>query len=695
MSWLRMSARLFSQAALAFLFVAAAARMLVSATPAPDFSRFEHRSQLVESIRGEPLWGFLAADGRWRFSAGVDDVDPKYLKMLIAYEDQRFWSHPGVDALALARAAREALWRGRAVSGGSTLTMQTVRLLEPQPRTFLAKIDQMLKALKLEHMMGKVQILRIYLTLAPFGGNVDGVRSASLLYLGKQPKHLSMGEAAMLVAIPQAPEDRRPDRYPTTALAARDRVVNTLSARCLLSRDEVKLAHIEIPVTRQRSFSFAAPHFAIRVRDSADPSAEMLPTLIDRVLQQDVEALVSRALKRWDDAVNIAVVVVRNADSSFAAYVGGADFGAPARGGYLDLARAERSPGSALKPFIYAAAFDKLIVHPDTIITDHPVQIDGYRPDNADGQFMGDLTVRQALVRSRNTTAVMLLEKVGVGDLLERFRGVGSPLSLPISDPSGGLATALGGEGVRLEQLAWFYTAFARDGKLGALRSKPADPVENVGSLMSAYAARATADILADSPPPSGFERLAAADGSRRLGFKTGTSFGFRDAWAVGFDKLHTVAVWVGRPDGAAHLGAYGITVAAPLLMQVFEALPQPDTGIRYSETELGPLGSGRPLPPRLARFEGARASESASDLSIFFPRNGATIDSGRSTAAPVELTLTAQGGKPPYTWQIDGQPTTSTQTPSTKWSFDARGQFDVRIQDANGGTAHSSFWLN
>jgi penicillin-binding protein 1C len=304
---------------------------------------------------------------------------------------------------------------------------------------------------------------------------------------------------------------------------------------------------------------------------------------------------------------------------------------------------------------------------------------------------MGDLTVRQALVRSRNTTAVMLLEKVGVDEMLERFRRIGSPLTLPAGDPTGGLATALGGEGVKLEQLALFYTAFSRDGRVSAPRLRPGDPIDTGACLVSPYAARATADILADAPPPNGFNQLQALDGARRVGFKTGTSYGFRDAWAVGFDKWHTVAVWVGRPDGAAHLGAYGATAAAPLLMQIFETLPVPDSGIRYSAPELGPLASNHQLPPRLVRF----GDSGATDLSVFFPRNGATIESGRPAGVPVELTLMAQGGRAPYVWRILGRQETTTQTPSLKWKFDERGQSDVRIVDSNGEWAQSSFWLN
>jgi penicillin-binding protein 1C len=659
----------------------------------PDLSRFEQRSQIVTAENGDPLWGFLARDGHWRLLTPPSAVDPRYLKSLIAYEDQRFRLHPGVDAMALIRAGLEAISRRRVVSGGSTLTMQTVRLLEPRPRTFLAKVDQILKALRLERAYSKDAILTIYLTLAPFGGNVDGVRAASLVNFGKEPRRLSPCEAATLVAIPQAPEERRLDRRPEAARRAKVRVVRALLARGAIDRDEARYAQLDAPIATFRPFTVAAPHFALRLRQSAEASRETIRSLIDFDLQRNVERLVSRAMRQWDDAVNIAVVVLRNRDASFAAYVGGAEFGAQSRAGFVDLARAERSPGSALKPFIYSVAFEKLIVRPDTIVTDQPVEIDGYQPDNADGQFMGDLTVRQALARSRNTTAVMLLKKIGVDEMLGRFRAIGSPLVLPAADPSGGLATGLGGEGVTLEQLTWFYTAFARDGELSALRLTQDDAVVTRGELMSKGAARATADVLADVPPPAGFERLAALDGARRVGFKTGTSYGFRDAWAIGFDEGYTVGVWVGRPDGAAHLGAYGLTAAAPLLMQIFEALPTPANGVPSSDKDIHPLDPA--LPPRLVRFNLATPGSRPRSLSFFYPKRGAAIDSDAPTGAPIVMTLAAQGGKGPYTWRLPGERQTVTEDPTLQWSFATRGQFDVQVFDSTGAGAETSFWLN
>jgi penicillin-binding protein 1C len=691
MKLLRAFAKVFAHAGAGVLVITYGLWAIVAATPMPDLSRFNQRAQIVTASNGEPMWGFLAPDGRWRLLTRPSDVDEKYVGALIAYEDQRFWMHRGVDALALMRAGFEAIRRQRVVSGGSTLTMQTVRLLEPQPRTFLAKVDQILKALRIERTLSKADILEMYLTLAPFGGNVDSLRAASLIYLGKEPKRLSPGEVATMVAIPQAPEDRRLDRRPGQARRAKARVVKALLARGVIDAKASALAQTDVPIENYRPFTVAAPYFAGRLRQSRQSSDETISTPIDLTLQRNIERLVTKTIKQWDEAVNIAIVVLRNRDASFAAYIGGAEFGAQSRAGFVDLARAERSPGSALKPFIYSVAFEKLIVRPDTIITDQPVDIDGYRPDNADGQFMGELTVRQALTRSRNTTAVMLLKKVGVDEMLGRFRATGSPLILPVADPSGGLATGLGGEGVTLEQLTWFYTAFVRGGELGALRYTSQDPIVTRGRLMSKYAAQTTADVLADVPPPAGFERLSARDGTRRIGFKTGTSYGFRDAWAIGFDELHTVGVWVGRPDGAAHLGAYGLTAAAPLLMDVFESLPTPMNGIPSADNDIHPLGGDPALPQRLQRFDFA----SSHALSFFYPRRNAIIDSDAVVGDPITLKLIVDGGKGPYTWRLPGERQTVTQGPNLVWPFSTRGQFEIRVFDSAGQSDETAFWLN
>jgi penicillin-binding protein 1C len=686
----RILAWLFSHAASAVIVLGLALAAAVQATPDPDLARAQPRSQLVTAAKGEVLWGFLAPDQKWRLSAKMADVDPCFVRMLIAYEDWRFYAHRGVDALALVRASYQALRHGRAVSGGSTLTMQVVRMLEPRPRTLAAKIDQIFKALKLERMLGKQEILDLYLTLAPFGGNVEGVHAAALLYLGHEPKQLSLAEAALLTAVPQA---RRPDRHPDLARAAKNRILATLAARGVIEGKLADIAQHESAGLGWHALTRNAPHFAARLRELS-PASETIPTLIDRELQQQVEGIASRAIARWGDAANIAILVLRNRDASVAAYLGGVDYSAESRKGFVDIARAVRSPGSALKPFIYAMAFEQLIVHPETIITDQPVEISGYRPENADGEFAGDLSIRQALIRSRNTTAVMLLDKVGLDAFLGRFRSAGRPLLLPASSHAAGLAVALGGVGVTLEQLTWFYTAFATAGILHAVRLRPSDPVISLGQFISPSAARATADILADVPPSPGFARQHSADDGRRLGFKTGTSYGFRDAWAVGFDRLHTVGVWVGRADGAAHLGAYGATAAAPIMLQVFDRLPLPRSDVAAGSAELGALTSFRELPRRLARFNQPDREPAAKPLEISFPRNGASLRADRGADGKIELPVLAAGGVSPYRWTFAGVPQSPSAMPRSRCLIEGRGQFEISVTDAQGAVAKSSFWV-
>ena len=691
MSMKTAAARLFSEIVLAIFVFSIGLHVLLKMTPAPDMTRAQARTQVVTSSSGEVLWGFLAEGDKWRLSIKAHDVDQQYLTMLLGYEDKRFREHRGIDVLAVGRAILQAVRHGRAVSGASTLTMQVVRLLEPRPRTIWAKIEQIFKAVKLESLLSKDQILELYLTLAPFGGNIEGVRAASLIYFDKEPKHLSLSEAALLTALPQSPLSRRPDRYPSAAHVARNRVLAALALRRTIDGERSRRAAREPVRTGMHSMTRLGPHFAMRIRSTG--TQETLPTLIDVELQRQITTLAVRALEQWSGAVNIAVIVLRNRDASVAAYLGGVDLSADSRKGFVDLVQAIRSPGSALKPFIYALAFEKLTVHPETIITDQAFEADGYRPENADGKFLGDMSVRQALIRSRNTPAVQLLQRMGIDAFLARFHSAGRPLQLPGPDNSAGLAIALGGVGVTLEQLTWYFTALASDGRLNSLRLQPSDPQQPWGQFVSHAAANAVADILADVPAPAGFARQLSADGGRRIGFKTGTSYGFRDAWAVGFDRLHTVGVWVGRADGAAHLGAYGITAAAPILMQIFDRLPVAATDVGAKSS--GSLVSVRELPPRLARFHGTSPQASTSPLAISFPRDGSTIRLDRFDGEAAELPLIARGGRPPYQWTLAGEPQTPSNTPLRKWAVDTRGSLEVSIIDADGATAKASFWLD
>ena len=594
----------------------------VRATPLPDLARVESRSQLVTDRSGQTLWFFLAADDRLRFPVDPANIDPLFLKLLVAYEDQRFFSHRGVDLIAAGRALWQAATEGRVVSGASTITMQTVRLLDPRPRTLSAKINEMLQAIRLERVYSKNQILSLYLTLTPYGGNIEGVRAAALAYFGKEPGSLTAGEAGMLVALPRAPEALRPDRHLDAAIDAGTAVLSRVAERLDgPPLDEAGAARTSLCSTPQ-----LAPHLAARVRRD-DRDALEVQTTLDVNLQQKIEAIAATAVEEADQGVSSAIVVVRIADSSVAAYAGSADFFDDRRSGQVDLADALRSPGSALKPFIYGMAFEKLIVHPDTIIADAPVRFGDYEPENFDGGFFGEMTVRDALIRSVNTTAVAILRAVGPSQLMARLRSVGAPLATQNTDDEAGLAVALGGGGMTLATLTNLYAGLGRGGVVHSLRLRADDTPGKPSRLLSKSAAGAIADILADTPPPPGSGLRLSGDGGRRIAFKTGTSYGFRDAWAVGFDSQHAVGVWIGRPDGGPHLGSYGITAAAPVMFRVFDVLPTPARAVDAGLSP-GALARGAPLPPRLRQF--ATAAHGTGGYAILFPRDDSVVSLGR-----------------------------------------------------------------
>jgi penicillin-binding protein 1C len=681
----RLIAAAFSQVALAAVALALSAEIAVRLVEPVSLDRLSSRGTLVHAADGTLLTGFLSSDDKLRFDTSLDDVDPGYRAMLVAYEDSNFASHRGVDLGAVARAAYQSMRHGRVVSGASTISMQLVRLLEPRPRTIAAKLLEMAQAVELERRLSKDDILRAYLTVAPFGSNVEGVRAASLLYLGKEPARLSLAEAALLVAVPQAPEARRPDTRPEPARIGRDRVLSTLAARGELPASDAAIAARRPVDVSPPRLPLHAPHLARRLAASSEGD---VTTLIEAGLQSKVEAIAETALRGWGEAVNVAIVVMRNRDGAIVAHVGSAEPGAVSRDGDVDMTRAVRSPGSALKPFIYAMAFEQLLVHPDTIVADQPVDFAGYRPNNADGIFSGDISVRQSLILSKNTVPVMLLDKLRVEAFLARFRSVGQPMRLAASDREAGLAVALGGLGVTLEQMVWLYSAFANEGALKRLRHRSTDRAADHARLFAPAAANAVADILADVPPPAGSARLAARDGTRRVGFKTGTSYGFRDAWSIGFDRGHTVGVWIGRPDGAPHLGAYGVTAAAPIMMEVFDVLPAPASGAGSGRHPLGALASPRELPPRLVRFGPVMAQAQGEPLTILFPRPGSQI-----AGAGGQLPLRLAGGRPPYRWSVAGV-AGEPQDGTRHWAAIAgRGEIAVTVTDAEGRVASTSFW--
>lgn len=660
--------------------------------PPLDLSAAADRSTVVLDREGKLLRPFLTADGRWKLPVTSEDVDPRYLAMLKAFEDKRFDDHPGIDPLGMLRAAGQMLTNGRVVSGGSTLTMQVARLLEPrEERTLSAKLRQAVRAVELERRFDKAGILDLYLTLAPFGGNLEGVRAASFAYFGKEPKRLSTAEAALLVALPQSPETRRPDRFAEAARKARERVLERVEQAGLVTSDEVSAARAEPIPTARRPFPALSPHVAEQAVAEV-PATRVQKLSLDARLQASLEGLARERSLGLAPQVSIAILAVDNETGEIRASVGGVDYFAVERAGSLDLTRALRSPGSALKPFIYALAFDNGIAHPETMLEDRPARYGIYIPENFDMTFQGMVSARKALQLSLNVPAVELLSALGPQRFLSRLRDAGIAVAMPRDSGAPGLAVGLGGLGITLQDLTRAYVGLARGGEMLPLRFRQQDPQAGPAPrLVDPVAAWYVADTLLGAPPP-----LNAVPG--RIAYKTGTSYGYRDAWAVGFDRKHTIGIWVGRADNGAVPGLVGRAVAAPILFDAFARLgidprpfPQPADAIVANTGHLPP-----PLRHLRQDVPKTVAAMTTPTLKLAFPPDGARIDlSAAALDGSGRLNLKAAGGSPPYTWLVDGAPVTAPQRRrETQWQPPGKGFMRISVIDAAGASESVSVRL-
>nr|WP_088238213.1 peptidoglycan glycosyltransferase PbpC [Kosakonia oryzendophytica] len=519
-------------------------------------------ARVVVAEDGTPLWRFADADGIWRYPVTIEEVSPRYLQALIQYEDRWFWDHPGVNPFSILRAAWQDLSSGRVVSGGSTLTMQIARLLDPHPRTFGGKVRQLWRALQLEWHLSKRDILTLYLNRAPFGGTLQGVGAASWAYLGKPPAKLSYAEAALLAVLPQAPSRLRPDRWPERAQAARDKVLERMASQQVWPEVQVKESRQEPVWLAPRQMPQLAPLFARRML--GESRALKITTTLDATLQRQLEELALSVKTRLPLRSSLAMIVVDHTDMKVRGWVGSVDINDDSRFSHVDMVSAVRSPGSVLKPFIYGMALDEGLIHPASLLQDVPRRVGDYRPGNFDSGFHGPVSMSEALVRSLNLPAVQVLEAYGPKKFAGNLRNAGLPLSLPTgAEPN--LSLILGGAGARLEDIAAAYSTFARGGKAGQLRLTPDAPLVE-RRLMSAGAAWIIRRILAGEAQPMPDAVLPQV---APLAWKTGTSYGYRDAWAIGVNARYVIGIWTGRPDGTPVAGQFGFASAVPLLNQV------------------------------------------------------------------------------------------------------------------------------
>ena len=602
----------------------------------PDLSRIAHPAQEMRDRSDHLLALRPAPGGVWRIRTTTDDVDPAFIERLIAIEDRHFRHHPGVNPLALARAAFQDLRAGRIVSGGSTLTMQVARLLEPRPRTIRAKLIEIARALQLEARFSKNEILGMWLTLAPYGGNLEGVRAGSLAWLNKSPSQLEDSEIALLVAIPRRPEALRPDRHAQRAEALRNRILHAEAGPVDGHRH---------PMPR---------HAAQALSWSNTPIAR---STIDLNLQIAVEAVARSQATTLPQGAATAVLIADLKTRDILALASATN---GPQGRQLDLTRAVRSPGSALKPFVYAMAFEAGLAGPETLLDDLPRRFGTYAPEDFDRVFQGRVTMADALRRSLNLPAVALLAELGPGQFLERLRSSGVTLHLPATTAGmpASLPLALGGLGITLREAAGLYAALGQDGTVTPLHlsqntTPNITPNATLGTpLVSPRAAATIAGILTQPFPDGGPDGIA---------WKTGTSWGGRDAWALGFDGQHVAAAWVGRPDSTPLPGATGRGLALPVLARLMSLLPS----------------APRPATKPIVLTATAPRPDA---LRLLFPPPQAVV------SADGPFTVRAMGGRRPLTFLMD-----NTRLPSEPakrevgWRPPSPGFYRLVVLDADG----------
>lgn len=644
----------------------------------PDLTRARAASPVVLDRQGQWLRALPVEHGRWRLRADLDRTDPRFLRRLVEVEDARFYLHRGVDPVALVRAVLSAIVHGHPTSGASTLTMQTARLLEPRARTLSSKLVEAVRAVQLEMRFSKREILGLYLTLAPYGGNLEGVRAASLAYFGHEPESLTDGEQALLIALPQSPELRRPDRRPDAARKARAAMLVKLARMGELSPTAATEAQAENLPPRS-GFPALAWHAAGELARAAPSRTATVVSTLDARLQSEFEPLAEATARAQGPDSTAAILVVDVNGRAVRALVGSS--GLSAAGGWIDMTRARRSPGSTLKPFIYGFAFEDGLAAPDTEIEDAPRRFADYQPENFDRAFHDKVTAREALTQSLNLPAVATLAKLGPEAFETRLTAAGVILERPRArSVAPGLALALGGVGISLRDLALLYAALADGGIAKPLAWTEAEAErrrqEGGRRLMRADAAAQVLDILRETPPPAGASPAALMRGRPSMAYKTGTSYGYRDALAAGIVGDKVVIVWTGRADGGARGGLTGRDAALPLLFQVADLL-----GV--------PPAAPRPIAPKSAPAALTELKPASEGPHLIFPPDQATVQVDGFGAGSRGLVLAAGGDR--LSWYVGGRPLAAdTLSGRTIWRPAGAGFYTVAVVDAEGRQAQA-----
>lgn len=645
----------------AALIIAAALLIAWVALPILPSDADELSGRLLDR-EGRTLHVSTTADGYYRLPVKLETVDPAYIRALVAIEDRRFWHHPGVDPLAILRALKSNANAGEIVSGASTITQQLGRQYRPRPRTYRSKLIEAVEAIRLDQRLSKREQLERYLSRISYGGNIQGLKAASQIWLGKSPQYLRPDEVALLLALPQSPEARRPDRNPVAAKAGRDLILDRMVEAGLIKADVALIAKAE-PIATQRR---VLPNENFLALDAIGSG----PSYLDSQLQDHVRRTLADYVSRQPRSVNAAAILIHAPTREVRALVG---TGARDHsGGWIDMTDRLRSPGSTLKPFIYAMARDDGTLDYQSDVRDAPTRFGTYRPENFTRRYHGRVSISEALQHSLNVPAVAALSSVGADRFRATLAAAGPQTRGRVGDDQGeGLALALGGTGLSARDLAVLYTALANEGEAGALRFRSDAPERAPYRLMSAETADETLSVLRGAPRPKDIVNMK---GAPRIAYKTGTSYGYRDHWAAGVRGEYVAIVWTGRPDGAPRPGHTGRETAAPLLFEILSAVGG-DAPVEAPKRHEAPLA--------LRSIENqAKAPD------ILFPADGSEVvaefgDEGRGISISVN-------SDHPVQLFVDGAPITR-QADLAIWKPAEAGFYTITASDPAGRSTNAN----
>ncbi len=647
----------------------------------PNLARLQDNSVIVYDCEHQPLHVFCSRQQQlWCLPVTCQEVDPNFMKHVVAIEDKRFWSHYGVDGFALARAVYQAIRHGHIISGGSTITMQTVRLLEPRPRTVTSKLTEMLRSWQLEWHFSKEQIMGMYLTLAPYGGNISGIKAASHTYFNHGPERLTPAESALLVALPRSPTKLRPDIAPQKVRRVRNKILSHLYQQGDLAEVEWRDAKVQPIAPKRYRFPRRIPHLARRLI-LAHPNVHDHHTFIDSALQSAVESIVSAAIIPHS-STNIAVMVVDQQTNQVCAYVGSRNFLSRKGCGQVDFTQGIRSPGSTLKPFIYGLGFDAGLIHPDTVLKDAPAHYGTYSPTNFDHLFRGELTVRQALKLSLNLPVVTVLNHLGSMHFVSTLQQSGIKMRLPHPETGVNLSMSLGGVGMNLEELVLLYNCLAHGGEVFPLKYSQDLCFGKNCNLLSAQSAQQIKSILTLGENYAPLSAKVQQD----FAVKTGTSYGYRDAWALGVGGRYTVGVWLGCPDGTSMRGSTGNSIGVPILKKIFQVLPQ---GAHHPIVTYATHRTIVPyqLHPGVSQAQIGQTNLNEDRFAVTFPIDGTVVQLQRDEQGQrLSISLITEGGDGEIEWLVNDRPIVlQKERHRTLWLPPAPGFYALTAVDREG----------